>query len=100
MIGCIQLGCCKHVGQGIVVCIYIKGQPIQIFMEFFDYHPLEGEKFQLVCRVVGLSLAQAPTGIGYYSICAILTGLVENSSQTRPMGISVELEMSDEVCIG
>ena len=69
-------------------------------MECFDYCPPEGEKFQLVCRAVGLSIAQAPTGIGYYSICAILVGLVENSSQTRPTGISVELERSGEIHIG
>ena len=98
MTGCIQLGSCKHVGQGIIVHVDIKGWPIQVFMEFWGYCPLEGKK--LVCWVVGLSLAQAPTGIGYYSICAILTGLVENSSQTRPTGISVELEWSGEICIG
>ena len=69
-------------------------------MKFFDYHPLESESFQLVCREVGLSLAQAPAGIGYYSICAILTGLVDNSFQTRPIGISVELESLGEICIG
>ena len=45
-------------------------------MECFDYCPLEGKKFQLVGRIVGISLAQAPTGIGYYSIFAILMGLV------------------------
>ena len=100
MTGCIQLGSCKHVCQGIVVCIYIKDQPIQIFMEFFNYCSLKGEKFQLVHRVVGLSLVQAPTGIGYYSICTILMSLVENSSQTRPTGISVELEGLREICIG
>ena len=99
MTGFIQLGCCRHVGQEIIVCVHIKGQPIQVFMEYFDYHPLEGEKFQLVCRVVGLSLAQAPTGIGYYSICAILMDLVENSFQTRPTGINVELERLGEICI-
>ena len=69
-------------------------------MEFFNYCPLEGEKFQLVCMVVGLSFVQATTGIGYYSICAILMGLVENSSQTRSTGISVELERLGEICIG
>ena len=69
-------------------------------MEFFDYHLLEGKKFWLVCRVVGLSLAQALNVIGYYSICAILMGLVENSSQTRPIGMSVELERSGEIHVG
>ena len=69
-------------------------------MELSDYHPLEGEKFQLVCGVVGFSLGQASTGIGYYSICAILMVLVENSSQTRPTGSSVELERLGVVCLG
>ena len=49
---------------------------------------------------MGLSLAQAPTCIGYYSVYAILMALVENSSQTRPTGISVELERSGEICVG
>ena len=61
-------------------------------MEHFEYHPFEGKKFQLMCRAMGFGLGQAPTSIGYYSICAILMGLVENSSQTRPTGISVEFE--------
>ena len=100
MTGCIQLGCCKHVGQGIIVCIHIKGQPIQVVRDFFDSHLLEGEKLQLVCWVVRRSLAQAPSGIGYYSICVILIGLVENNSQTRPTGISVELERLGDICIG
>ena len=69
-------------------------------MESLDYHPLEGEKLQLVCWVVGLNLAQAPTGIGYYSICGILVGLVENNTEARSTGISVELERSGEICIG
>ena len=68
-------------------------------MECFDYHPLEGIKFQLVCRVVGFSLSQAPTSIGYYCICAIFMGLVKNSSQTRTTSISVELERLGEICI-
>ena len=97
---CIQIGCCEQIGQWIVVYVHIKGQTIQVFMECFDYHPLEGEKFQLVYWVVGLSLAQAPTGLGYYSICAILMGLIENSYQTRPIDISVEPERLGKICIG
>ena len=77
-----------------------KVDPCKYSWNFFDYCPLEGEKLQIVCWVVGLSLAQASTDISYYSICAILTGLVENSSQTSPTGISVELEWSGEICIG
>ena len=80
MIGCIQLGCCKDVGQGIIVCLHIKVNPYKYSWNFFDYCPLEGQKFQLVCWVVGLSLAQVSTGISYYSIHAILMGLVENIS--------------------
>ena len=100
MTGCIQLGCWKHVGHGIIVSAYVKGQPIQVFIEFFNYHPLEGEKLQLMCWVMGLGLGQAPTGIGYYSLYAILVGLVEHSSQTRPTGITLELERLGETCIG
>ena len=68
-------------------------------MELFNYHPLEGKKFQLVHWVMGFSLAQASTGIGYYSICAILVGLVEDCSQTRTTGISVKLEWFGEICM-
>ena len=53
-----------------------------------------------MCRVVGFSFGQAPTGIGYYSICAILVGLVENCSQTKPTDISMEPERFGEICIG
>ena len=68
-------------------------------MEFFNYHTLEGEKFQLVCWAMGFSLAQASTGIGFYSICAILVGLVKDYSETRTTGISVKLEWFGEICI-
>ena len=98
MTGCIQLGHHKAIGHGIIVCV-IKGLPIQVFMEFFDYHPFEGEKFQLVCGVKGFSLGEAPTSIGYYCVCAIFVGLVENSSKSRPTSISVKLEMLGEICL-
>ena len=52
-----------------------------------------------MCRVVGFSLVQASTGISYYSICAILTGLVEDSSQTRATGIRVKFEQFGEIYI-
>ena len=68
-------------------------------MEFLNYHLLGEKKFQLVHWVMGFSLAQASTGIGYYSIYAILVGLVKDSSQTRPTGISVKLEWFGEICI-
>ena len=68
-------------------------------MEFLNYCPLEDEKFQLVHWVMGFSFAQASTGKGYYSICAILMGLVKDSCQTRTTGISVKLEQFGEICI-
>ena len=49
-------------------------------MEFLDHCPLQGKKLQLVSWVMGLSLAQASTGIGYDSFGAILPGLLEDSS--------------------
>ena len=58
----------------------IKGWPIQVFVEFLDHFPLEGKKLQLVSWVMGLSLAQASTGIGYDSFDAVLPALVEDSS--------------------
>ena len=58
----------------------IEGQPIQVFMEFLNHCPLEGKKLKLVSWVVGLSLAQASTGIGYDSFGAILPGLLEDNS--------------------
>ena len=70
----------------------IEGWPIQVFVEFLDHCPLEGKKLQLVSQVVGPSLAQAPTGIGYDTFGAILPGLVEDSSQAHATGISVKLE--------
>ena len=68
-------------------------------MEFFNYCLLEGKKFQRVHRVVGFGLGQAPTSIGYYCIHAIFAGLVEDSSQARPTGISVDLKRLGEVHI-
>ena len=99
MTGCIQLGCHKDICEGVVVSVHIKGQPIQVLMEFLNHCPLEGEKLQLVCWVVGFSLAQASTSIGYYCFGAILSGLVEDSSQTSATSISIKLEWLGEVCI-
>ena len=97
--GCIQLGCHEHVCKGVVVSIHTESRPIQVLMEFLDHCPLEGKKLQLVCQVMGFSLAQASTGIGYYCFSAILSGLVEDSSQTSATSISVELEWLGEICI-
>ena len=99
MTGCVQLGHHKDVGQGTIVSVHIESQPIQVFMEFFNYHPHEGKTFKLVCWVMEFSLCQTPTSISSYCICAIFVDLVEDSSQARPTGISVELERLDEVCI-
>ena len=68
-------------------------------MEFFNYHSLEGKKFQLLCQVVGCSLSHTPTSIDYSYVCAIFVGLVENSSQARPTSISVDLERLGEIHI-
>ena len=68
-------------------------------MEFLDHCPLEGEKLQLVCWIVGFGLAQASTGIGYYCLGAILSGLIEDSSETSATSISMKLEWLGEVCI-
>ena len=99
MAHCIQLGHCKDVSYGVIVGIYIEGQPIQVFMKLFNYCPFEGKKFQLVHRVMGSSLGQAPTSIGYDCIHDIFIGLVEDSSQARPTSIGVELKRLGEVCI-
>ena len=92
MIGCIQLGCHKHVCEGFVFSVHIKGRPIQVLMEFLNHCPLEGKKLQLVCWVVGFGLAQASTGIGYYCFGAFLSGLIKESSQTSATNISMKLE--------
>ena len=68
-------------------------------MEFLDHCTLQGEELQLVCWVVGFSLAKAATGIGYYCFGAILSGLIEDSSQTSVTSISMKLEQLGEVCI-
>ena len=48
-------------------------------MAFLYHSPLEGEELQLVYWVVGFSLAQASTGIGYHCFGAILLSLIEDS---------------------
>ena len=50
-------------------------------MEFLQHSPPEGRKPQFVGRVVGLSLCQAPTGIGNHSICTIIMSLVKDGPQ-------------------
>ena len=61
-------------------------------MKLFNYCPLEGKKFQLVCRVVEFSLGQTPPSVDYDCIHAVFMGLVVDSSQARPTSIGVELK--------
>ena len=51
-------------------------------MEFLNDCPLEGKKRQPVCWVVGFSLVQASTGIGYYIFGTVLSSLIEYSSES------------------
>ena len=97
--GCTQFGCHEHICKRVVVSIHIKGWPIQVLVEFLNHCPLEGKKLQLVCWVVGFGLTQASTGIGYYCFGAILSGLIEDSSQTSATTISMEFEWFGEICI-
>ena len=99
MTGCIQCGCGQYVCERIIICIYIEGQPIQVLMEFLNHFPLEGEKPQLVYWVMGFSLVQASTGVGYGCFSPILSCLVEDSSQTSATGISMKLEWFRKTCI-
>ena len=69
-------------------------------MELLNYSPLEGRKFQFMGWVVGFSLCEAPTSIGYDFICTILMGLIEDSPQARPTSISMEVKRTGEICIG
>ena len=59
-----------------------------MLVEFLNHSPFKGEKLQFIGGVVGSSLCQTPTGIGYDSISPIIMSLIEDSSQTRPAGIS------------
>ena len=69
-------------------------------MEHLDYSSLKGGKFQFIGWVMGFSLCQAPTSVGYACIHTILIGLVEESPQARPTSISMELKRPGEICIG
>ena len=76
----------------MVVPVYVEGRPIQVLMEFLYHGPLEGKELQPMCWVVGFSLAQASTGIGYHCFGAILPSLIEDSPQTNATSISMKLE--------
>ena len=68
-------------------------------MEFLYHSLLEGEELQLVCWVVGFSLAQASTDTGYDCFGAILPSLVEDSPQTSATSISMKLEQLTRIHI-
>ena len=61
-------------------------------MEFLNYCPLEGKKLPLVHWIMGFSLVQASTDVGCDCFSAILSCVVEDSSQTSASGISMKLE--------
>ena len=69
-------------------------------MELLNYNPPKGKKFQFTGGVMGFSLCQAPTRIGYDCIHSILMGLVEDIPQARPTSIGIELKMPGEICVG
>ena len=60
-------------------------------MELMDHSPSKGKKLQFVALVMGLSFGQAPATIGDDGIGSIIMGLVEDSPQTRPIHIGVQL---------
>ena len=68
-------------------------------MEPLDHSSLKRKKLQFVGWVMGLSLGQAPASIGDDSIGPII-GLTEDSAQTRPTSIGVQLEGPGKVIIG
>ena len=65
-------------------------------MEFLNHSSFEGEKFQLMGRVMGFSLCQTPTDIGYDSIHPIVTSLIEESPQATPASVNMELKKASE----
>ena len=69
-------------------------------MELLNYSLVKGEKFQFMGWVVGFSLCQAATSVGYDCISTILMCLIEDSPQARPISISMELKRLDEIHIG
>ena len=93
----IQLGCCQGIGQGIIVCVDIKGQSIKVFMGFLDHGPFEGDKLQFAGRVVRFGLCQAPNDD---SISTIITSLIEDSPQAIPASISIDFKRSVEISRG
>ena len=76
----------------------IKSQ--SVFVELMNYSPLKGEELKFVGWVMGLSLGQAPTGIGDDGISPNITGLVEDIPQARPACFSVQLEGPGKVTLG
>ena len=69
-------------------------------MEFLDHGPLESGKLQLMGRVVGFSLCQAPTGVGFDSISPIIISLTENGPQPRPASVGMQFKRPRKIGIG
>ena len=61
-------------------------------MELFNHSQLKGEKLQFKDGVVGFSLCQAPTGVGYENIRPSIISEIEDSPQTRPTSISMQFK--------
>ena len=56
-------------------------------MEFLYHSPFKGKKLQFMGRVVGLSLCQTPTGIGYDSIGPIIMSLMRTAPILDPQAL-------------
>ena len=69
-------------------------------MELLNHSPPKCNKLQFVGWQMDLSLDQTPADIGYDGISPIIMGLVEESPQTGPASIGVQLERLGKVSIG
>ena len=69
-------------------------------MEVLNHSPLMGEKLQYMGGVVGVSLCQAPTGVGNDSFGSIIKSLVEDCHQARLTSIGVEFKRPLKISIG
>ena len=68
-------------------------------MELHNHSPLKSKKLQFVDWVMGLSHGKT-AGIGDDGIHPVITDLVQDSPQTRPASIGVQLEQLSKVGIG
>ena len=70
---------------GGMLSVYMsKVNPYKYSWNFLTTAHLRVRNSQLVYWVMGFSLAQASTGVGYYCFGAILSGLIEDSSKPVP----------------